>query len=78
MLNWEINFLTNTRPDLSFTVQNLSQFLQEPRESHFKALMHELKYVASTMGQGILLKGNEKLTLQAYSDSDWGACLTTR
>lgn len=74
----KLNFLTNTRPDLAFTVQHLSQFLQQPREAHYKALMHVLRYVASTMGQGILLKGNEHLTLQAYSDSDWGACLTTR
>ncbi|KAL8135551.1 hypothetical protein AgCh_010260 [Apium graveolens] len=74
----KLNFLTHTRPDLSFTVQHLSQFLKSPRIPHFQALSHVLKYVASTIGQGILLKGNEQLTLQAFSDSDWGACLNTR
>ena len=74
----KLNFLTHTRPDLAFTVQHLSQFLQEPREPHFNALVHVLKYVASTVGQGIMLKANEQLTLQAYSDSDWAACLNTR
>lgn len=74
----KLNFLTNTRPDLAFTVQHLSQFLQQPRDPHYKALMHVLRYVGSTMGQGILLNGKDQLVLQAYSDSDWGACLNTR
>lgn len=74
----KLNFLTNTRPDLSYTVQHLSQFLQKPRVPHIEALMHTLRYVGSTVGQGIILKASDQLTLQAYSDSDWGACVDTR
>jgi len=36
----KLNFLTNTRPDISFAVQTLSQFLQSPRTSHLQALLH--------------------------------------
>lgn len=39
---------------------------------------HALRYIASTAGQGILLKGQDHLSIQAYSNSDWGACLDTR
>ncbi|XP_074328421.1 uncharacterized protein LOC141666331 [Apium graveolens] len=74
----KLNFLTHTRHDLAFTVQHLSQFLQTPREAHFKALQHVSKYVASTVHQGILLNAGATLTLQGYSDSDWGACVNTR
>ncbi|KAL8154536.1 hypothetical protein AgCh_000052 [Apium graveolens] len=74
----KLNFLTHTRPDLSYTVQHLSQFMQNPRIPHYEALMHVMDYIASTAGQGILLKANEQLTLQAFSDSDWGACLDSR
>ena len=74
----KLNFLTHTRPDLSFSVQALSQHMQQPTESHFKALYHTLNYVASTSGQGILLYGNDTLKLHAFSDSNWGACLDTR
>lgn len=59
----KLNFLTNTRPDLSYTVQLLSQFMQSPRTSHFTALHHTLCYVAHTTGQGIKLRNPDSLTL---------------
>lgn len=72
----KLNFLIHTRPDLSYSAQYLSRYLQSPRISHYEALIHVLKYVASKSGQGILLQGDEQLTLQAYSD--WGACVESR
>ena len=74
----KLNFLTNTRPDLAYSVQTLSQFMHHPTISHHQALQHTLHYVHSTAGQGIMLKAGTQLTLHAYSDSDWGACLQTR
>jgi len=74
----KLNFLTHTRPDLSYTAQTLSQFMQQPRTPHLKALQHTFRYIQGTIGAGILLKGADKLTLQAFSDSDWAACLSTR
>ncbi|GAA0141000.1 transmembrane signal receptor [Lithospermum erythrorhizon] len=74
----KLNFLTNTRPDLSYTVQCLSQFMQRPCTSHLDALMHLLSYVSKTADQGIILRGNTKLTLKTFTDSDWAACLATR
>lgn len=74
----KLNFLTNTIPDLSFSVQYLGQFLQDPRTSHLQALTHSLRYIQGTTTQGILLKGSDHLSLQAFSDSDWAACPTSR
>lgn len=47
----KLNLLTNTRPDLAYTVQTLSQFMQSPRTSHWKALQYTLTYVYNTCGQ---------------------------
>lgn len=66
----KLNFLTNTRPDLSYTVQLLSQFMQVPRTSHSETLHHTLRYIAHSAGQGIKLQNPESLTLQAFSDFD--------
>jgi len=74
----KLNFLTHTRLDLCFSVQYLSQFLQNPRIPHFEALLHTLSYIQGTLTPGILLKASNHLSLQAFSDSDWAACPTTR
>lgn len=74
----KLNYLTNTRPDLSFTVQSLSQHMQAPSNAHYDALIHTLHYVHSTAGQGILLQASDKLSLQDFSDSDWASCPNTR
>ena len=46
----KLNFLTHTRPDLSFTAQTLSQFMQEPCTSYLQALHHTLKYLQGIVG----------------------------
>lgn len=74
----KLNFLTHTRPDLSYSVQTLSQFMQRPTDLHLAALKHTLSYVNTTTGQGIILQGSTKLNLQAFSNSDWASCVDTR
>ncbi|GAA0159375.1 transmembrane signal receptor [Lithospermum erythrorhizon] len=74
----KLNFLINTRPDLAFSVQTLSQYMQAPREPHLKALHHLLSYVHYTACKGLLLEGSTKLNLQAFSALDWAAYTTTR
>ena len=66
----KLNFLTHTRPDLSYSVQALSQFMQNPSQAHYTALLHTLNYVHSTIDQGIPLQATNAITLQAFSDSD--------
>jgi len=74
----KLNFLSHTRPDLSFAVQHLSQFMQTTHTHHLHALIHLLRYLKGTAGQGILLKASDQLTLTAFSDFDWASCPSTR
>ncbi|XP_019246414.1 PREDICTED: uncharacterized protein LOC109226066 [Nicotiana attenuata] len=71
-------YLTTTRPDISFVVQVLSQFMQHPKEPHMEAALRVVKYVKGRPGLGILLKGEATDELTAYCDSDRAACPNTR
>lgn len=74
----KFNYLTNTRPDLSYMVQSLSQYMHAPRSKHLRALHHAIRYLAGTVTQGILLKATDQLKFQAFSDADWASCIDTR
>lgn len=62
----KLNFLTHTRPDLAYTVQNLSQIMQTPRIPHYQALLHNIQYIGYTANQGILMNGSDELTLSSF------------
>lgn len=66
----KFNFLTHTRPDISFVVQTLSQFMQQSRQGHMMGVHHLLRYLKGSSGQGILLNNSSQISLNAYFDSD--------
>nr|XP_016503536.1 PREDICTED: uncharacterized mitochondrial protein AtMg00810-like [Nicotiana tabacum] len=74
----KLNYLIHTRPDLSFVVLKLIQYIQSPRLSHFSAALRVLRYLRSDPCQGIILNTNPTLDLLAFCDADWASCLETR
>ena len=71
-------YLTITRPDICYTVQLLSQFMQSPTSVHMQAVVHLLRYILLSPNQGILLAKDSAVKLQAYCDSDWASCPFSR
>jgi len=63
-------YLTITRPDLTYAVHILSQFMQTPKEEHMEATRRVVRYIKGTAGQGLLLSRDSNLKLAGYCDSD--------
>ncbi|XP_070004838.1 uncharacterized mitochondrial protein AtMg00810-like [Nicotiana sylvestris] len=74
----KLNYLTNTRLDLSFVVLTLNQYMQKPYVSHFSAALRVLKYLSSDPVQGILLSVEASFSLLAFCDADWASCKDSR
>ena len=69
-----LNYLTNTRPDIMFSVSVLSRYLHTPTMQHLGAAKRVLRYVAETTDFGIWYSRDANFKLFGYSDSDWGGC----
>jgi len=71
-------YLNITRPDISYSVQHLSQFVNQPREPHLQVAFHLLRYLKGTVNAGLFYSASSDLSLSAYTDADWGRCISTR
>ncbi|XP_031473928.1 uncharacterized mitochondrial protein AtMg00810-like [Nymphaea colorata] len=64
-------YLTVTRPDISYVVSLISQFMHSPRSSHVEAAHRILRYLKRCPGKGILMKRDLALDVVGYTDADW-------
>ncbi|XP_047261657.1 uncharacterized mitochondrial protein AtMg00240-like [Capsicum annuum] len=70
----KLNFLTNTRLDIAFSVQKLSQYMQDPRLSHLKENFHLLRYLKKDPTLGIYMSKDADCTVKAFCNFDWASC----
>ncbi|GJT59360.1 ribonuclease H-like domain-containing protein [Tanacetum coccineum] len=73
-----LQYLTFTRPDLSYAVQQVCLYMHDPRDPHFTALKRILRYVRGTIDHGLQLHVSSTAQLTAYTDADWAGCPVTR
>jgi hypothetical protein len=59
-----------TRPDITFAVSKLAQFLNNPARIHLEAALRVLRYLKGTSRHTLNL-GGEIADLTGFSDSDW-------
>ncbi|KAG5223155.1 mitochondrial protein [Salix suchowensis] len=71
-------YLTISRPDITFAVQVLSQFMNMPRLPHLDAAHRVLRYIKASPAQGLFFSVNSTLQMKVFCDSDWGGCVDSR
>jgi hypothetical protein len=71
-----LQYLTFTRSDISYAVQQVCLHMHNPRESHMIALKRILRYLQGTLDFGLLLHRSSTSELVVYSVADWVGCTT--
>jgi histone deacetylase 1/2 len=73
-----LQYLTLTRPYMSFAVNKLCQFLHKPTIVHWSAVKRILRYVQHTIDMGLRIHRSPSTLVSAFFDADWTGCLDDR
>jgi histone deacetylase 1/2 len=73
-----LQYLTLTRPDISFAVNKVCQFLHAPTTSHWAAVKRILRYLKQSTKFGLKIGKSPSVLVSAFSDADWAGCLDDR
>ncbi|KAK9062643.1 hypothetical protein SSX86_019831 [Deinandra increscens subsp. villosa] len=66
-----LQYATLSRPDISFAVNRVCQFMHSPTEHHWSAVKRILRYLLGTSHLGLLIRQNSGSTLHAFADTSW-------
>lgn len=74
----DLQYTCITRPDLAFSVNKVSQFMQAPLNDHWKAVKRILRYLQGTSHLGLHLTPSNNYCIFALCDADWAAGINDR
>ncbi|KAL0745699.1 hypothetical protein Bca101_101793 [Brassica carinata] len=64
-------YLTITRPDICFAVNQVSQHMQAPKDHHWRMVDRVLSYLNGSQGQGVWMGCNRSTEVVGYCYADW-------
>ncbi|XP_062188960.1 uncharacterized mitochondrial protein AtMg00810-like [Phragmites australis] len=73
-----LRYLTLTRPELAYAVQQVCLFMHDPRERHLALVKRILRHVKGTLSIGLHIGTAPVCSLTAYSDANWAGCPYSR
>jgi histone deacetylase 1/2 len=73
-----LQYLTLTRPDISFAMNKVCQFLSRPTDVHWEAVKRILRYVKGTLHTGLRFRKSNSTSISIFTDADWAGCVDDR
>ncbi|KAG8489179.1 hypothetical protein CXB51_017224 [Gossypium anomalum] len=67
-----LQYVLITRPDITFAVNKVCQFMHQPLDQHFKAVKRILRYLQHTVEYGLHFTTATHLDLVDFFDANWG------
>jgi hypothetical protein len=66
-----LQYLTLTRPDITFSINKVCQFLHKPTTIHWTVVKRILRYLRFTLGVGLKIDKCSSTRVSSFSDADW-------
>jgi hypothetical protein len=76
-LTGAIQYLTFSRPNIVYVIQQVCLHMYTPQEPHLIALKRILRYLRSSLVYGLLPQPSLMSELVVYTDADWVGCPDT-
>jgi histone deacetylase 1/2 len=73
-----LQYLTLTRPDISYAVNKVCQYLHAPTTVHWTAAKRILRYVKHTLSMGLTFMRSSSTLVSAFSYANWAGCVDDR
>ncbi|XP_071736011.1 uncharacterized mitochondrial protein AtMg00810-like [Rutidosis leptorrhynchoides] len=73
-----LQYLTFTRPDISYADQQICLHMHAPHDAHMHALKRIIRYIHDTISLSLFISKSASHTLVSYTDADWAGCPDTR
>lgn len=73
-----LQYATVTRPEISFLVNKVCQYMHQPLENHWKCVKRILRYLKGTLQHGLVIRNSANLALTGFCDADWASDLDDR
>jgi hypothetical protein len=73
-----LQYLTFSRPDIAYAVQQICLHMHDPWEPHLTAMKRVLRYLRSSLDFSLHLRRSASSSeLTVYTDVDWAGCPDT-
>ena len=64
-------YLTNTSPNICFSINILSQYMVNPKHIHLIGEKHVMRYLKGTLDYELGYTSDNEISLHGFTDSDW-------